>query len=80
MKTARNIIVKTCLTADNYLDLVADAEAAGKSHSTLLRDAWLSVRNLKAPARAPGRTRTGQQLAKFAPGRSVRSQMHAFRS
>lgn len=76
MKAPRNIVVKACLSADHYLDLLKDCAAAGKSQSSLLRDSWLACRNGKPASRASVRARPGQFLAKFAPGRTTRPTAH----
>jgi hypothetical protein len=72
MKTARNIIVKTCLTADEFVLLSADCRAEDVSQSKKLRDSWLSCRNGKPASRASSRPSIGQRLAKFAPSRTMR--------
>lgn len=72
MKENRSITTKSNLTVDQYLDLVADAKAAGTSVSTLLRDSWLKCRNGKPASRASTRPNVGPFRAKFAPGRGVR--------
>lgn len=75
MKAVHNIIAKTSLTADQYIDLMAESTAKDKSMSAILRDSWLKSRDVK-PARATGkRPNLGQFQAKFAPGRT-RAQMH----
>lgn len=76
MKTARNIIVKTCLTADEFILLSADCQADDVSQSKKLRDSWLSCRNGKPASRAPGRPGVGQRMAKFLPGRTSRPVMY----
>ncbi len=76
MKAVHNIIAKTSLTADQFVDLMADSKAMDKSMSAVLRDAWLKSRDVK-PARTIGkRPNLGQFQAKFAPGRVTRSQLH----
>jgi len=72
MKAARNIIVKACLTADEFVQLAAECEAEDISHSKKLRDSWLSCRNGKPANRASGSTAAGQRMAKFVPGRMSR--------
>ncbi|ALK96996.1 hypothetical protein AB595_04840 [Massilia sp. WF1] len=72
MKTARNIIVKTCLTADEFVLLTNDCEKEEVSQSKKLRDSWLSCRNGKPASRASNRPSIGQRLAKFAPSRTMR--------
>lgn len=72
MKTARNIIVKTCLTADEFVLLTKDCEKEEVSQSKKLRDSWLSCRNGKPASRASSRPSIGQRLAKFAPSRNMR--------
>lgn len=76
MKTARNIIVKTCLTADEFVLLSADCQADDVSQSKKLRDSWLSCRNGKPASRASGRPGIGQRMAKFLPGRMARPTAH----
>jgi hypothetical protein len=72
MKDNRSIPAKTNLTVDQYVDLVADAKAANKSASTLLRDCWLACRNV-TPSRCPiSRPSLVPFQAKFAPARNVR--------
>lgn len=76
MKDNRNITAKSNMTVDHYLDLVADAKAAGTSVSTLLRDSWLKCRNGKPASRASTRPSLGPFRAKFAPGRAQRGFAH----
>lgn len=75
MKTARNIIVKTCLSADEYVLLAADCKADDISQSKKLRDSWLSCRNGKPASRASDRPGFGQRMAKFLPSRHSRPQL-----
>jgi hypothetical protein len=72
MKDNRSIPAKTNLTVDEYVDLVADAKAAKKSASSLLRDCWLACRNVKPAARPTNRPSLGPFRAKFAPTRTMR--------
>lgn len=72
MKENRSIPAKTNLTIDEYVDLVADAKAARKSASSLLRDCWLACRNVKPAMRPKTRPNLAPFQAKFAPGRGVR--------
>lgn len=75
MKAVHNIIAKTSLTADQFIDLMNESKAKDKSMSSILRDSWLKCRDVK-PARSIGkRPNLGQFQAKFAPGRT-RAQMH----
>lgn len=76
MKTARNIIVKTCLSADEFVLLAADCEKDDVSQSKKLRDSWLSCRNGKPASRASGRPSAGRGMAKFLPGRIARPAAH----
>lgn len=80
MKDNRTITAKTNLTPNQYLDLAADSEATGRSMSDLLRDGWLACRNVKPSRRPLNRPSLVPFQAKFAPARTVRPQMHAFRS
>jgi hypothetical protein len=80
MKDNRTICNKTYMTPDEHIDLVADAKAAKTSASTLLRDCWLACRNGTRARRPISRPSLVPFQAKFAPGRAVRPQMHAFRS
>lgn len=75
MKPARNIIVKTCLTADEFVAFAADCAAEDISHSKKLRDGWIALRNLKARTQLPSRPGIGQRVAKFAPGRIARPEL-----
>jgi hypothetical protein len=72
MKNNRSIPAKSHLTPDQYLDLMADAEAANKSASSLLRDCWLACRNGTTRRRQSDRPSLVPFQAKFAPGRSTR--------
>jgi len=71
MKHPRNIIVKTCLTADEFVDFTGDCQEQGKSHSAMLRDIWRNSRNGTASKVVPGRPAIGQRMAMF-PSRSAR--------
>jgi hypothetical protein len=72
LKDNRSIPAKTNLTVDQYVDLVADAKAANKSASSLLRDCWLACRNANASCRKVTRPSLAPFQAKFAPARAVR--------
>jgi hypothetical protein len=76
MKDNRTICNKTYMTADEHIDLVADARAARTSASTLLRDCWLACRNGKPAARPVARPSLVPFRAKFAPGRAARGLAH----
>lgn len=80
MKDNRNRLAKTYLTDRQYDDLEADAKASGDSISDVLRRSWLACRNVKRVQRPIARPSLVPFQAKFAPGRGVRPQMHAFRS
>jgi hypothetical protein len=72
MKDNRNRLAKTYLTDRQFVELEADANAAGDSISDVLRRSWLACRNLK-PARRPiTRPSLVPFQAKFAPARNVR--------
>lgn len=71
MKQARNIIVKTCLTADEFIDFTGDCRNTGKTQSALLRDLWRNARNGTPRLAPPGRPAIGQRPAIF-PSRSAR--------
>lgn len=75
MKQARNIIVKTCLTADEFVDFNGDCEADGKSHSAMLRDLWRTMRNGNSRITQPGRPAIGQRMAIFPPRRAARPEL-----
>ena len=72
LKENRSIPAKTNLTVDQYIDLIADAKAAGTSASTLLRNCWLACRNVKPARRPVARPNLAPFQAKFAPARAVR--------
>lgn len=71
MKHPRNIIVKTCMTVDEFVDFSGDCQEQGKSHSAMLRDSYRSSRNSTSRPVVPGRPAIGQRMAMF-PSRSAR--------
>jgi len=75
MKQARNIIVKTCLTADEFVDFNGDCQTEGKTHSAMLRDLWRTMRNGKPRSSLPDRPAIGQRMAMFPPRRAARPEL-----
>jgi hypothetical protein len=75
MKQARNIIVKSCFTPDEFIDFNGDCAAVGKSQSAMLRDAWRAMRNGTARIVPLGRPPIGQRMAMFPPRRAARPEL-----
>lgn len=76
MKDNRSITMKSNVTVDDFLAIVANAKAVKKSISTHIRDCCLPCGNVKPAARPATRTSLGPFRAKFLPGRSARRPAH----
>jgi len=74
MTDPRNIIVKMCLNADEFVDFSGDCKANGKSQSALLRDMWRNNRNGSGHRSMSDRPAIGQRMA-FPPRRAARPVM-----
>lgn len=70
----RNIIVKMCLNADEFIDFSGDCKANGKTQSALLRDLWRSNRNGSPRHSMSDRPAIGQRMA-FPPRHNTRPVM-----
>lgn len=72
MKENRSITLKSHVTVDDFLAIVADAKALKKSVSTHIRDRCLPCPNVKRVGPPATRTSLGPFRAKFAPSRTMR--------
>jgi hypothetical protein len=72
MKENRSITLKSHVTVDDFLAIVANAKAVRKSVSTHIRDCCLPRGNVKPEGRPGARPSLVPFQAKFAPARSVR--------
>lgn len=72
MKDNRSITLKSHVTVDDFLAIVAGAKAVKKSVSTHIRDCCLIRRNVTSPRRPVARPSLVPFQAKFAPARNVR--------
>lgn len=70
MSTTRNIVVKTLLNADEFLEFERKCKESDLSHSRAIREMLKNWLHRSATGLRRERTGTGQKLALF-PGRRI---------
>lgn len=72
-RAARDIVVKTLLNADEFLEFDAACQSADTSHSKALRDlarGWMKDRNDRRPRTRSEWPNANHNMAMFLPGRA----------